>query len=125
MTAPSPRSGQEPSTPIPQSPKLLDLLRLELQHTDVPAEEHTRYAHWVVRYVRYHQLRHPRDLGREEVTAFLASLLTETTSVADRNQAQKALLFLYDRVLRLPLPAAPAAGEPVPEPAGAVECAVG
>ncbi|MBI3415879.1 MAG: integron integrase [Verrucomicrobia bacterium] len=48
--------------------------------------------------------RHPRDLGAEEVAAFLGHLATErNVAAATQNQALNALIFLYAEVLGQPL----------------------
>lgn len=50
------------------------------------------------------RLRHPRDLGAEEVRDFLSYLVTERNVAAStQNQALAALLFLYRTVLDAPL----------------------
>ena len=63
------------------------------------------YVHWIRRYVVYHGRRHPRDMGVTEVRDFLSHLATVgQVAASTQNQALAALLFLYDRVLRDPLP---------------------
>ena len=43
------------------------------------------YCHWVRRYVRFHRLRHPAELGDEEISAFLTHLaVTEHVSASTR-----------------------------------------
>ena len=63
------------------------------------------YERWVIAYVRYHRLRHPRDLGGVHVREFLVHL-AEVRRVAPstQNQARAALQFLYRDVLEAPLP---------------------
>jgi len=34
----------------------------------------TSYEQWLRRFLRFHQLRHPREMGNEEVNAFLSHL---------------------------------------------------
>jgi site-specific recombinase XerD len=48
---------------VPQPPKLLDQLRaaLRVRHCSRRTEE--AYAHWVARYIRFHNIRHPRAMG--------------------------------------------------------------
>ena len=59
---------------------------------------------WVVRFVRFHRLRHPRDMGEQEVAAFLTWLAVERrVASATQVQAQAALGFLYREVLGRPL----------------------
>lgn len=50
-------------------------------------------------------MRHPRELGAPEVTAFLSMLANERrVSVSTHNQALSAILFLYRDVLDIDLP---------------------
>jgi site-specific recombinase XerD len=56
-------------------------------------------------YIRWHGVRHPRDMGPREVEAFLTMLATKRKmSASTHNQALSALLFLYREVLGLDLP---------------------
>ena len=62
------------------------------------------YVGWVRRYVRFHGLRHPRDLGAADVAAYLSHLAVRGgVSASTQNQALAALLFLYGHVLQQPL----------------------
>jgi hypothetical protein len=50
---------------------------------------------WVRRLIRFHELRHPREMGAVEVTAFLAHLATERqVSASAQNQAKSAIFFV-------------------------------
>ncbi|HEX7176924.1 MAG TPA: phage integrase N-terminal SAM-like domain-containing protein [Pyrinomonadaceae bacterium] len=50
-------------------------------------------------------VRHPREMGATEVTAFLSHLATaRNVSASTQNQALSALLFLYRDVLGMTLP---------------------
>jgi integron integrase len=60
------------------------------------------YCSWVRRYVRFHRLRHPAELGDEEINILLTHLaVTEHVSASTQTQALSALLFLYRHVLGL------------------------
>jgi integron integrase len=62
------------------------------------------YLHWIRAFIRFHE-RHPRELGATEIVAFLNDLATEHhVSASTLNQALCALVFLYRRVLDLPVP---------------------
>jgi integron integrase len=62
------------------------------------------YVGWIRRYVRFHGMRHPRDLGQAEVAAFLSDLAVKRhVAASTQNQALAALLFLYGNVLCQPL----------------------
>jgi integrase len=75
---------------------------LRLRHYSPRTEE--AYVSWVRRFVRFHGLRHPGELGEREVVSFLTHLTVER-GVASSTQAQAlaALLFLYRDVLGRPL----------------------
>jgi integron integrase len=75
--------------------------RLALRHASDRTVE--AYTMWVRRYVRFHERRHPRDVGAAGVRAFLTHLARErNVSASTQNQARAALLFLYREVLELP-----------------------
>jgi integron integrase len=77
---------------------------MRLRHFSLRTE--AVYLAWVRRYVRYHRLRHPRELGAAEVRAFLGWLAeSRGLSASSVNQALAALLFFYAEVLRQPLEA--------------------
>ena len=55
---------------------------------------------WVEQFVRFHDFRHPTEMGQAEATEFLSNLATDRkVSASTQNQALSALLFLYRRVL--------------------------
>jgi integron integrase len=98
--------GSPPQGPgAPAAPRLLDLLRqhIRLLHYSLRTEE--AYVHWVRAFVRYHGLRHPSELSGPDIQAFLAWLANERdVAPGTHRQALSALLFLYQKVLRQPVP---------------------
>ena len=63
------------------------------------------YVYWVRHFVRWHKLRHPAQMGKPEVEAFLSWLASErAVAPATHRQALSALLFLYKDVLGIELP---------------------
>ena len=63
------------------------------------------YCNWVRQFIRFHGMRHPRDLGASEVEAFLTSLAVgRKVAASTQNQALCALLFMYRHVLEMDLP---------------------
>jgi integron integrase len=87
------------------SPKLLDRMRAEirLRHYSIRTEE--TYLEWARRFILFHHKRHPKDMGADEVQAFLSHLAVERhVSSSTQNQAKSALLFLYRDVLHIELP---------------------
>jgi hypothetical protein len=84
-----------------EAPRLLDRVRNEirLRHYSIRTEQ--TYTHWIVRFVRFHGLRHPRDMGAPKINAFLTRLAVhDNVTAATQNQALSALVFLYRHVLR-------------------------
>ncbi|MCA1592764.1 MAG: integron integrase, partial [Acidobacteria bacterium] len=62
------------------------------------------YVYWIRRYIRFHNLRHPREMREPEIQAFLSQLaVKENVAASTQNQAFSALLFLYREVLQIPL----------------------
>ncbi len=81
--------------------KLLDQMRdvMRLKHYSLRTEQ--TYCDWVERFIRFHQLRHPRELGEPEVAEFLTHLArVANVAASTQNQALSALLFLYKQVLK-------------------------
>lgn len=85
--------------------KLLTQVRLALRMRHYSRRTEETYVYWIKRFVRYSALRHPKDLGAPEVTAFLSSLAVDNNvSASTQNQAMAAVLFLYREVLELSVP---------------------
>jgi integron integrase len=85
-------------------PKLLAVLRSALRLRHYSRSTEAAYCGWVRRYVRFHGLAHPAQMGKGEVSAFLSHLVeVRGVSSATQGQALAALLFLYREVLRQPL----------------------
>ena len=56
------------------TPRLLDQVRelMRVQHYSIRTEQ--TYLQWIRRFILFHDKRHPRELGADEVTAFLSHL---------------------------------------------------
>jgi integrase len=84
--------------------RLLDQVRdqIRLRHYSIRTEQ--AYVSWIKRYILFHQKKHPKDLDRAEIEAFLTYLAKDlNVSSSTQNQAFNALLFLYNHVLHQPL----------------------
>ena len=100
-------SQLNPAAAGPQSPKLLDRVRGQMQRAGYGLTMQNRYAEWCRRYVLFHGKKHPADMGEAEVAQFLAQLaIVERLPVAWQREARQALAFLYRVVLEqaAPLP---------------------
>lgn len=97
--------AREPDPVAPQQPRLLDQLRnrLRVKHYSIRTEK--AYIDWAKRYIRFHRMRHPADMGPKDVEAFLTHLaVAGNVAPSTQNQAKSALLFLYGEVLGVQLP---------------------
>lgn len=89
----------------PASPRLLDQVRDAIRRRHYSYRTEETYLHWIKRFIYFSGKRHPRELGADEVTAFLNHLVGQRhVAAATQNQALAALLFLYKEVLAQPLP---------------------
>ncbi|MGR8920834.1 MAG: integron integrase [Gammaproteobacteria bacterium] len=83
---------------------LLGALREAIRVRNYSIRTEQAYVDWTRRFVRFHGLRHPRELGEAEVVAFLTWLAVERSVAPNtQNQALNALSFLYRHVLDRPL----------------------
>jgi integron integrase len=90
--------------PSQAQPKLHELFRnaIRVRHYSIRTEK--TYWYWIRYFIRFHRMRHPRELGEREVAAFLTWLATRRhVAAATQNQALNALVFLYKQVLNQPL----------------------
>ena len=85
----------------PGSPRLLEQVRAAVRVRGYSRRTEKAYVAWVRRFVRFHDTRHPRELGEADVTRFLTHLAVDRkVSASTQNQALSALLFLYRDVMR-------------------------
>ncbi|EAQ68711.1 phage integrase/ N-terminal SAM-like domain protein [Synechococcus sp. RS9909] len=81
-------------------PGLIQRYREELQARHYARRTVATYEQWLRRFLRFHGMRHPREMGSAEVNAFLTHLAVEgKVSASTQNQALSALLFLYRELL--------------------------
>jgi integron integrase len=101
--------------PALHAARLLDQVRERLRYMHYSLLTERAYIYWIRFFVRYGNLRHPREMGKNEVEAFLSMLATQRkVSVSTHRQALSALLFLYKEVLGQDLPWMVEIGRPVP-----------
>lgn len=70
----------------PKQKKLLEQVRevMRLRHYAYRTEE--TYVQWIKRYILFHHKRHPREMGRDEIEAFLSDLaVNQQVAAATQN----------------------------------------
>lgn len=92
---------------VPQAPRpgaLEQQIRDLLRKKQYSLKTEQSYIGWYRRYVRFHNRRHPREMGALEAGAFLTHLaVNRGVAAATQNQALYALVFLYREVLGIDL----------------------
>jgi hypothetical protein len=83
----------------------MDQVRERARYLHYSLRTEMAYLYWIRWFIRWHGLRHPREMGAAEVEAFLSMLATDRhVSSSTHNQALSAVLFLYREVLGQDLP---------------------
>jgi len=80
--------------------KLLDTVRdkIRVKHYSFSTEK--TYIHWIKCYILFHNKKHPKDMGKNEIEEYLTNIAVKNkVSPATQNQAFSAILFLYKEVL--------------------------
>jgi integron integrase len=91
--------------PALQSTRLLEQLRERIRYMHYSIRTEQVYVQWVRSFIHFHGVRHPREMGRDEVVAYLTHLAVERrVAPSTHKQALSALLFLYRHVLGGELP---------------------
>lgn len=81
-------------------PKLMDRVREALRARHYSDRTEDAYCNWIRRFIRFHGLRHPAEMGEREINEFLTDLAVNgKVSASTQNQALSALLFLYRSVI--------------------------
>jgi integron integrase len=80
--------------------KLLDTMREKIRVKHYAYKTEKAYLEWVERFIRFHGIRHPADMGNVEVEKFLCHLAVDrNVSASTQNQALHAILFMYEHVI--------------------------
>src|SRR5438874_7014663 len=81
--------------------KLLERVRdvIRVKHYSLRTER--TYCDWIERFIRFHRMRHPSEMGAAGVGEFLTHLARDGhVAASTQNQALSALLLLYKQVLK-------------------------
>jgi integron integrase len=84
--------------------KLLDQLTEQIRLRHYSRKTETAYVEWARRFILFHGKRHPREMGRNELQAYLTYLANvRHVSASTQNQCLHAIQFLYREVLQMDL----------------------
>lgn len=86
-------------------PKLLDQVRYRIRRLGLAKRTEYAYVGWIRRFILANNKRHPAELGKREIEAFLTRIaVRDRVAPSTQNQALSALLFLYKEVLHIEVP---------------------
>ena len=85
--------------------RLLDKVRQCIRLKGYSIRTEKSYVSWIKRYILFHEKRHPQDMGKPEIEAFLSHLVMKrNVASSTQNQAFNAILFLYNNVIDSDIP---------------------
>jgi len=80
--------------------KLLDIVKDTVRFKHYSLSTERTYVYWIKQYIFFHDKKHPKEMGKDEIEEFLTSLaIKNRVASSTQNQAFSALLFLYKEVL--------------------------
>ena len=93
--------------PVPVAAKpvrFLDQFRTFIRTRGMAYKTEKTYVAWVVQFIRFHNKRHPQEMGKPEVEQFLSYLATQRfAAINTQKTALCALVFLYREFMQFPL----------------------
>ncbi len=94
-------SEKKPEREEKEEPKLLDRLSDAIKSRHYARSTEKTYRFWVKRFICFHNMRHPEEMGEKEVNAFLTHLAVKGhVSASTQTQALSAVIFLYRFVFK-------------------------
>ena len=85
--------------------KLLDQVRQRIRLKGYSIRTEKTYVSWIRQFILFHGKRHPQDMGKPEIEAFLTYLvMNRNVASSTQNQAFNSILFLYNQVLNADMP---------------------
>lgn len=92
-------------TPLPLKPvKFLDRLRAFIRLDGKSYATENTYVYWVYQYILFHNKTHPAKMGSAHIETYLSHLaLVSNTAPNTQKTALNAIMFLYNRFLKIPI----------------------
>jgi len=88
----------------PQSKRLLDQVSEVMRYYHYSKRSEESYVRWIKQFVLFNNKRHPSEMGKPEIERYLSHLaVNKNVAVATQSQALNAIVFLYKKVLHLPV----------------------
>lgn len=88
----------------PSASKLMDQVRETLRFYHYAYNTERSYVEWILKFIRFSGKQHPKEMGKLEIERFLSHLaVNRDVAAATQNQAFNAIMFLYKKVLAIPM----------------------
>jgi len=86
------------------SSPFMETIRAEIRLRGYSLKTEQSYLTWIRQYIFFTNKQHPKDIGPDEVKAFLTHLAVDKhVAVNTQKSALNALVFMYEKVLKQPL----------------------
>jgi integron integrase len=86
------------------SGRFIDQLRCFIRAQNKSWATEKTYIHWILRYIRFHRLEHPRNLKAADVELFLTHLaVNDCVSPSTQSIALNAIVFMYKQFMQVDL----------------------
>lgn len=80
----------------------IESIRQEIRVRHYSLKTEKSYLFWIRQFIRYHNMKHPKDMSNSHIETFLSYLANERkVSSATQNQALCAIIFMYRHVLKV------------------------
>lgn len=88
----------------PTASRLMDQVRETLRFYHYAYNTEKSYVEWILKFIRFNGKNHPREMGKLEIERFLSHLaVNRDVAASTQNQAFHAIMFLYKKVLDMPM----------------------
>jgi integron integrase len=85
----------------PSSNRFIDRLRLFIRSRNMAYATEKTYVSWSLRFIRFHNRKHPQDMGDTEIEAYLNHLAVERhCSKSTQRTALNSIIFLFKKFMQ-------------------------
>jgi len=83
------------------SERFIDRLRLFIRARNLAYATEKTYVTWILQFIRFHKMQHPREMGANEIESFLSYLAVQRfCSKSTQRTALNAIIFLFKRFMQ-------------------------
>jgi methylglyoxal synthase len=88
----------------PTATRLMDQVRETLRFFHYAYNTEKSYVEWILKFIRFNGKKYPREMGKFKIERFLSHLaVNRNVAASTQNQAFNAIMFLYKKVLDMPM----------------------